>query len=109
MAQPIDVNLLHGQWVHAREEDSATEQVYRPAGFPLPPSRGRAGLQFNEDGTFKRIGIGSTDISNVKEGAWEIDRANAGSIRVDEAGKPQLLEIKELKQDRLTIKRVPGE
>ncbi|MBY2988285.1 hypothetical protein [Rhizobium leguminosarum] len=109
MAQPIDVNLLHGHWVRVREEDTPTEQVYRPAGFPLPPSRGRAGLQFNEDGTFKRIGIGATDISNVREGVWRLDHANAGSIRVEEAGKPQLLEINELKQDRLTIKRVPSE
>ena len=107
MAQPIDVNLLHGRWVRAREEDTATEQVYRPAGFPLPPSRGRPGLQFNEDGTFKRIGIGATDISNVKEGAWQIDRTNAGSVRVEVDGEPQLLEIKELKQDRMTIKHTP--
>ncbi|MER8786013.1 hypothetical protein NKH60_33460 [Mesorhizobium sp. M1006] len=105
MAQSIDVNLLHGRWIRAREEDTATEQVYRPAGFPLPPSRGRSGLQFNEDGTFERIGIGSTDISNVKEGAWQIDRSNAACVRVEVDGEPQLLEIKDLKHDRMTIKR----
>ena len=107
MAQSIDVNLLHGRWVHAREEDTATEQVYRPAGFPLPPSRGRAGLQFNEDGTFKRIGIGATDISSVKDGAWQIDHANADQVHVEVDGQLQLLEIQDLKQDRMTIKRVP--
>ncbi len=106
MTQSIDVNLLHGRWVHAREEDTATEQVYRPAGFPLAPSRGRSGLQFNEDGTFKRIGIGATDISNVKEGAWEIDRTNPDLVRVEVDDERQFLEIQDLKQDRMTLKRV---
>jgi hypothetical protein len=107
MAQSIDVNMLHGRWVHAREEDTATEQVYRPAAFLLPPSRGRSGFQFNQDGTFKRIGIGATDISDVKEGAWQIDRANAGLVHVEVDGEPQSLEIKDLKHDRLTLKRLP--
>jgi hypothetical protein len=107
MADPIDINLLHGRWVHAREEDTATEQVFRPAGFPLPPSRGRAGLQFDEDGTFKRIGIGATDISSVKQGAWQIDHANADRVRVEVDGQPQMLEIHDLKQDRMTLKRPP--
>ena len=107
MAESINVNLLHGRWVHAREEDTATEQVYRPADFPLPPSRGRSGLQFNEDGTFKRIGIGATDISSVKQGAWHVDPAKAGQVRVEVDGQPQTLEIEDLKHDRMTVKRTP--
>ena len=107
MAEPIDVKLLHGRWVHAREEDTATEQIYRPADFPLPPSRGRSGLQFNADGTFKRIGIGATDLSSVKQGAWQVDPAKAGEVRVEVDGQPQTLQIEDLKQDRLTVKRTP--
>ena len=38
MAGPIDVKLLHGQWLHVREEDTPTERVYRRAGSALPPS-----------------------------------------------------------------------
>ncbi len=105
MAQSIDVKLLHGRWVHAREEDTATEQVYRPASFPLPPSRGRSGLQFDQNGTFKRIGIGATDISNVKEGAWRIDHSKPRAIRIEVDGEPHTLEINDLDQDRMTIKR----
>jgi len=105
MAQPIDTNLLVGQWQHSREEDTPTEMVYRPAGFPLPPSRGRSGLEFAEDGTFKRIGIGATDVSNVKEGSWQLDDVNAGHVRVEVEGQPQVLEIRDLKQDRMTVKR----
>jgi hypothetical protein len=107
MADPIDKKLLYGQWVHSREEDTATETVYRPSGFPLPPSRGRAGFEFNKDGTFKRIGIGATDISRVVQGAWNVKSADTKQVSVEVEGKPQLLEIEDLKPDRLAIKRVP--
>jgi hypothetical protein len=105
VAQPVDKALLCRQWIHSREEDTPAEIVYRPAGFSLPPSRGRSGLEFNADGTFKRIGIGATDISNVHDGAWQIDDANAGHVRVEVDGKPQLLKIQDLQKDRLTVKR----
>lgn len=105
MAQSIDLNLLCRHWVHAGEEDTPTEQVYRPAGFPLPPARGRSGLQFQQDGTFKRIGIGATDVSRVDEGAWQIADPNANQVRVEVDGRPQLLDLQDLQQDRLSIKR----
>ena len=105
MPQPIDVNLLCRHWVHSREEDTDTESVYRPASFPLPPSRGRSGLAFNADGTFKRIGIGSTDISHVTEGVWRLDRADADQVHVEVDGQSQRMKIADLKPERLTIKR----
>jgi hypothetical protein len=107
MAEPVNVNLLHGRWVHAREEDTPTEQVYRRAGAPLPPSRGRSGLEFDADGTFKRIGIGATDISSVTQGEWRVDPAKAGRVQVEAGGAPQSLEIQSLDSDRLTVKRPP--
>ncbi len=107
MAEPIDTKLLFQHWVHSREEDTATETVYRPSGFPLPPSRGRSGLEFSHDGTFKRIGIGATDISRVEQGAWKIESADANQISVKVEGEPQLMKIQDLKQDRLAIKKAP--
>jgi hypothetical protein len=105
VSEPIDPNLLFQQWIHSREEDTPTEIVYRPAGFPLPPSRGRSGVEFHADGTFKRIGIGPTDISNVKAGSWQIEAANADLVHIEVDGKPQTLSIQDLKQDRMAIKR----
>src|SRR5262245_16748059 len=105
MSGTIDTKLLCRHWVRSREEDTDTELVYRPADFPLPPSRGRAGMKFNSDGTFKRIGIGPTDISSVKSGAWKIGPGSGNEVRVEVEGEPQLLKIEELKQDRLAIKR----
>jgi hypothetical protein len=105
MAEPIDVKLLHGQWLHVREEDTPTERVYRRAGAALPPSRGRAGLQFDTDGTFKQFGIGPTDISKVGQGEWHLDPADEGRLKVQVAGAPQSLEISALAPDRLVVKR----
>jgi hypothetical protein len=105
MAEPVDKNLLLQNWVHSKEEDTATEAVYRPAGFPLPPSRGRTGFKFEADGTFKRIGIGATDISKVKEGKWQFDQAKADHVHVEVDGEPQVMKIEDLKPDRMTIKR----
>ncbi len=103
MAEPVDTKLLCQLWIHSREEDTATETVYRPAGFPLPPSRGRPGLKFDPDGTFKRIGIGAADISQVKEGVW--NSAGADQVRVTVEGQSQLIKILELKQDRMSVAR----
>jgi hypothetical protein len=101
----MDKRLLCRRWVHSREEDTATEVVYRPADFPLPASRGRSGLQFAKDGTFKEIGIGATDISNVKEGAWRFNEQDSSQVYVEVEGKPKVLKVDELKPDRMTLKR----
>ena len=105
MDLPLNQDLLCQQWVHSREEDSATEAVYRPANFPLPPSRGRSGFEFNSDGTFKRIGIGPTDISQVKEGTWQINHAHPDQIHVEIEGQDKLFKIQDLERDRLTIQK----
>jgi hypothetical protein len=42
----------------------------------------------------------------VKEGAWQIDRANVDRVRVEVDGEHQFLEIQDLKHDRMALKRV---
>ena len=103
MDLPLDRDLLCRRWVHAYEEDSATETVYRPADYALPRSRGRTGFEFNADGTFKRVGIGPTDVAAVKEGTWEIDGAQPDQIKVAAGGKEQRLKIQDLGPDRLAL------
>lgn len=61
---------LIGTWVHAYEEDSPGVTVYRPAGYPLPPARGRRGLEFAADGTFTERPIGRGDAPGRRTGHW---------------------------------------
>jgi hypothetical protein len=52
---------LIGRWVHAHEEDEGDVRVYRPAGYELPPARGRRGLEFRPDGEVVVYGLGPAD------------------------------------------------
>jgi hypothetical protein len=81
------------------------EQIYRPADFPLPPSRGRSGFEFNSDGTFTRIGIGATDISHVETGTWKIDDTQPDQIHVEINGQDSLWQIQDLAPGRLAIQK----
>jgi len=64
---------LHRHWVHAAEEDSPTESVFRPAGYPLPRVRGREGFELLPDGRLVEYSIGPTDRREKREGRWELD------------------------------------
>lgn len=106
MDLPLNQDLLYGRWV--RGEESGTETVYRPADYPdLPPSRGRKGFEFKPDGTYKRIGIGPTDVSEVTEGTWRIDPAHPDQIRIEVGGQEDVLTIQDLAPDRLAIQKSP--
>jgi hypothetical protein len=73
--------------------------------FAFPPSRGRSGLEFKADGTFKRIGIGQTDVSAVTEGTWQIVEPEVGRIQVDINNNREDLTVRSLSGDRLTISK----
>jgi hypothetical protein len=105
MGSSLDTAALCRRWVHVQEEDTATETVYRPAGYALPPSRGRSGLVFDAAGTFKRIGIGQTDISVVTQGTWQIVDPEAGRIRIDTNGASEEMTVTSLEGDRLAIRK----
>jgi hypothetical protein len=46
-----DPALLAGSWVHSHEEDREGIQVFRPASYDFPPSRGRESFTLRPDGT----------------------------------------------------------
>lgn len=64
-------NDILGAWVHAHEEGD-DDMVFRPAGTPLPPSRGRAVFEFRPDGTFVEGMPGATDASERASGHWSL-------------------------------------
>ena len=106
MDGPTDVDLLCQSWLRSRSEDTDAEEVYRPAGYSFPRrERGRAGYRFNPDGTFQRVGIGATDVSEVATGTWQMDDENPDRVRVVVGGQARQLEIADLAPDRLAIRR----
>jgi hypothetical protein len=66
-----------GRWVHAHEEDEGDVRVYRPAGYDLPPARGRRGLEFRPDGEVVVYGPGPADkpqaVARLKPSAAALD------------------------------------
>lgn len=68
---------LFRRWVHVREEDTPEMRVYRPADQPLPPARGRDGIEFRPDGTFVDHRPGPTDATTQSPGQWRTDEAGS--------------------------------
>jgi hypothetical protein len=58
--------------VHSHEEDAGGEQVFRPASFPFPPSRGRHTFELRSDGSYAGTVPGPTDRPEPGEGAWTL-------------------------------------
>ena len=63
------------RWVHAHEEDEGDVRVYRPAGYDLPPARGRRGLEFRPDGEVIVYGPGPADKPQAVARAKPTDEA----------------------------------
>jgi hypothetical protein len=89
---------LFRHWVHSHEEDAGGVQVYRPAGYPFPPARGRRGFELKPDGEAVLYGPGPSDRPAATTGRWE----PSGSGRVRLAGSE--LEIVSVEPDRLTAR-----
>ncbi|GAB3141359.1 hypothetical protein GCM10027290_13970 [Micromonospora sonneratiae] len=64
---------LFRRWVHVREEDTPGVRVYRRADLPLPPARGRDGIEFHPDGTFVDLRPGPVDAPVGATGRWSAD------------------------------------
>jgi hypothetical protein len=106
----ISREVLHQHWVHAREEDTATEMVFRPAGFGFAPSRGREAFELKPDGRLVEYGIGPTDRRVITEGRWEL----TGDDRLTFLGTSPRAErrvrrILAASPDRLVIAKQPPE
>lgn len=95
---------LAGHWIHSHEDDSGDTEVYRPADYRFPLSRGRRGFEFRAGGTVRYDEIGHADRPEPAEGSWNLDRQ--GNIRLDFEGRPSLvLEIVSHSDDELRLRR----
>lgn len=89
------------RWTHSHEEDTDDIEVYRPPGFPFPPSFARRGFEIRQDGVFARHGPGPVDEPVTVTGRWaaEVIRAD-----FDDPGLgSETLRILSYDQDRLTL------
>ena len=74
MVSPFDLAAIARHWVHSHEEDEGGAQVFRPAGFPLPPARGRDAFALDADGTLHPFIPGPDDRSSQPPaGSWKLD------------------------------------
>jgi hypothetical protein len=69
----VDPALIAGSWVHSHEEDDKGVQVFRPAGYDFPPSRGREGFTLRPDGTAV-AGLPGPDDRGIStgHGTWQL-------------------------------------
>ena len=75
-----DTSAIGGTWFHSYEEDTQGVAVYRPKGFAFPPSRGRPGIEFGENGSYVEISPGADDRGALSRGQWR--DLGAGEIEV---------------------------
>ena len=71
-------------WLHAPEESSDDELVFRPEGYPLAPARGRMVLELAEDGSIAAQAPGPVDRPEPTElEGWASEGKDEGAF--DEA------------------------
>ncbi|MGZ5403726.1 MAG: hypothetical protein ACXWDL_03680 [Nocardioides sp.] len=96
---------MSGRWVHAREEDTEDEMVFRPAGTDLPPSRGRVGFELRADGTYAETGLGATDVPEEATGRWAMVGDTITLTGGAAQGVPREMEVVTADEERLVIQK----
>jgi hypothetical protein len=99
----LDAAALHGSWVHSHEEDAGGEEVFRPASFRFPPSRGRRALDLRPDGSYGGSVPGPDDRPEEAEGTWEL-RGDELELRGAD-GSTETLHVVSAAPDRLVLRR----
>lgn len=95
---------LFRRWTHAHEEDEGDVRVYRPAGYALPPARGRRGIEFKPDGEVLLYGPGPTDRPQASTGHWVAAGARRARVSVPDTGSEQEVEVVAVEPDRLSLR-----
>jgi hypothetical protein len=97
-------DAIQGRWVHAHEEDTDDEMVFRPASYSFGPSRGRLALELRPDGTYAESAPGPVDAPVESEGEWALDGDRL--VLAGEGGRPgHAWEVASAEGDRLVVRR----
>ena len=102
----VDREQLQKRWVHAHEEDTDEEMVFRPADYDLPPARGRMAFELRADGTFAEAGLGPADVPEEASGTWELEEGERIVLGEGAAqGVPRVLPIASAEPQKLVIRK----
>jgi hypothetical protein len=96
---------LHQHWVHAYEEDTPGQKVFRPAAHKLPPSRGRFSFELSPDGSVVFHGIGPADRTQTSTGAWTREGTRLALHSRPAEAPDQVLDIVSVDPDRLVVRK----
>jgi len=99
---------VSGRWVHAYEEDTEDEMVFRPAGTDLPPARGRMAFELRADGAFAETGLGASDVPEEATGSWVVENDTITLSEGATQGVPREMEVVTADEERLVIQKRPG-
>jgi hypothetical protein len=99
-------STMFRRWTHSREEDTKDMTVFRPSSFAFPPSRGREGVEFRENGEFVHYRIGATDRSEAVVGQWRVEQNNVIDVDFPTAQlSPYRLIVISVGDDALRVRR----
>lgn len=72
-------------WQHSYEDDKGDTLAFRPKEYDFPPSRGREGFEFKENGVFKKYAIAPADGIITINGNWkELEEENSLLIQLED-------------------------
>jgi hypothetical protein len=87
-------NDIFQRWTHSFEEDTGDMTVYRPADYTFPRARGRAGIEFQPNGTFIDWTISPADTRRPVNGHWQKENDNRLLVNFETGVRPaRILEI----------------
>jgi hypothetical protein len=98
------LQCLLRSWGHSREEDGDGAEVWRPAGFPFPLSRGRNWFELRDDGSAIFFGPGPDDRSQATAGSWVVTGNDEFELRRSENAPPRCLKIVECSDSVLRLR-----
>jgi hypothetical protein len=104
----VKSDQVSGRWVHAQEEDTEDEMVFRLAGTDLPPSRGRIAFELRADGTFAETGLGATDVPEEATGRWALEGDLITLSEGATQGVPREMKVVTADKERLVISKRRG-
>lgn len=102
----IKVNELTKEWVHSREEEVDSVQIYRPAGFKhFPSSRYRQKYIFKNDGVCRYYVLHPGDAHYFTDGIWTYNE-NDRRLVIYDSSKVIESEFKVISLTRFMLKFV---